>query len=51
MFLKWFKVVLQNFMEWIYLRGRVARKFNDKPNWNSGKDARFPAPGQRNCTR
>ena len=23
------------------LRGRVARKFNDKPNWNRGKDARF----------
>ena len=20
-------------------RGRVARKFNDKPNWNRGKDA------------
>ena len=30
------------------LRGRVARKFNDKPNWNRGKDARFPAQGQRN---
>ena len=33
------------------LRGRVARKFNNEPNWNKGKDARFLASGQRPCTR
>ena len=43
---EWFQAVFFN-----VLRGGVARKFNDKPNWNMGKDARFPAPGQRNCQR
>ena len=33
------------------LRGRVARKFNNEPNLNKGKDARFLAPCQRSCTR
>ena len=28
----------------VNLRGRVARKLNDKPTWNKEKDARFLAP-------
>jgi len=39
---EWFQAVF-----FYVLKGRVARRFSDGPDWDRSGDARFPAPGQR----